>query len=229
MIAICAFLMPLAFVSCGGAKQEPMELVIERGLANSKQQALLMAKSLEDKDGELPRTFEDSILKTCNYRAWISGFFPGTLWYLFSVDSDKELLSYAQMYTERVEEAKHVTTNHDLGFMLNCSFGNGYRLTGNEQYLDVMKTGAQSLASRFNPNMQLIKSWETSKKWQYPVIIDNMMNLEFLCFMAKETGVVNYLDIANQHAQKTLINHFRPDYSCYHVVSYDTITGMPHF
>jgi unsaturated chondroitin disaccharide hydrolase len=32
-------------------------------------------------------------------------------------------------------------------------------------------------------------------------------------------------DIAVKHAETTMQNHFRPDYSAYHVVVYDTVTG----
>ena len=109
--------------------------------------------------------------------------------------------------------------------MLYCSFGNGYRLTGNRHYLDVMAEGARNLAGRFNERVGAIQSWGTSRKWQFPVIIDNMMNLEFLEFMAKETGNLRYDTLARRHANTTMANHFRRDYSSYHVVSYDTLTG----
>jgi hypothetical protein len=132
------------------------------------------------------------------------------------------------MYTDRVEPAKRVTNTHDLGFMLYCSFGQGYRLTGNRHYLDVIKEGTQSLLTRWNDRLGVIKSWESGPKWQYPVIIDNMMNLEMLCFMTRETGDRRYERIAERHANTTMKNHFREDYSTFHVVSYDTITGQPH-
>lgn len=113
--------------------------------------------------------------------------------------------------------------------MLNCSFGNGYRLTQNPAYKEVMATGANSLATRYKEHIGLIRSWDfNKKKWQYPVIIDNMMNLEFLAVVSRMTGDKQFSRIAVNHADKTMEHHFRPDYSCYHVVSYDTITGLPH-
>lgn len=213
--------------SCNHRKKKSLEAVIEQGLNVANQQSLLLAKELEFREGRLPRTFENDKLITSNYTKWTSGFFPGVLWYLYENNPTEELKKYAELYTERVEEAKNVTSHHDIGFMLYCSFGNGYRLTENTHYLDVLKTGAESLSTRYNDNVKSIQSWNSNGKWQFPVIIDNMMNLEFFTFISKETGEKNYEDMANEHAMTTLTNHFRLDYSCYHVVSYDTITGLP--
>lgn len=225
----CSFMIMSSMFPVSCNQEEPLSEVIERGLAVSARQALLLAKETEKLEGRLPRTYEGNELKTTDYRAWISGFFPGVLWYLYENDSTEELKRYAELYTDRVEPAKTITTTHDLGFMLYCSLGNGYRLTGNPRYLEAMKTGAASLASRFSRTTGAIKSWNSNEKWQYPVIIDNMMNLEFLSFMAKETDEVSLMGIADRHAGTTLLNHFRPDNSCYHVVSYDTLSGKPHF
>jgi len=188
-----------------------------------------LAKELESRVGRLPRTFENGKLATKGYDAWISGFFPGVLWYLYENNpKDEDLKEYAKLYTARVEPAKNMTNTHDLGFMLYCSFGNAYRLTGDKNYLDVLKIGAQSLSTRYDHTVGAIKSWNSSKKWQFPVIIDNMMNLEFLEFVGQKTGNKKYQEMADNHALTTLANHFRSDNSCYHVVSYDTITGKPH-
>lgn len=218
----------LSIISTSCSKQESLSDVIERGLNVSTQQSLLLAKEIESQENRLPRTFQNGELKTTNYRGWVSGFFPGTLWYLYENTPTEELKNYAELYTARVEPAKDLTSTHDLGFMLYCSFGNGYRLTKNEHYLDVLKTGAESLATRYNDTIGAMMSWNPNKEWQFPVIIDNMMNLEFLMFISKESGNEKYTNISNKHAQTTIANHFRPDYSTFHVVSYDTITGQPH-
>ncbi len=219
-------LVSILWVSCD--KKEALSEVVERGLNVSRQQAMFLAKELENQEGKLPRTYENNELKTVSYKSWVSGFFSGVLWYLYENDSTEELKKYAELYTSRVESAKNMTSTHDLGFMLYCSFGNGYRLTHDSTYLTVLKMGSKSLSTRFDSKIGAINSWGTRGKWQYPVIIDNMMNLEMLSFVAKETGEKSYLDMINAHAQTTLKQHFRPDNSCYHVVSYDTITGLPH-
>ena len=205
-----------------------MEQVVERGLNRATTQALIIANELKDKQDILPRTFEKGKLQTINYRHWVSGFFPGLLWMLYEDSGNQQLRQFAELYTNRVEPAKKLTNTHDLGFMLYCSFGQGYRLTGNKHYLDVISEGTQNLLTRWNEKLGVIKSWDWPSRWQYPVIIDNMMNLEMLCFMTKMTGNHEFQRIAEKHAQTTIKNHFRPDFSTYHVVSYDTITGQPH-
>lgn len=224
------FVYALLLFSCDGARKEPMSAVVERGLTRATEQALLMAKTLEAKEGKLPKTIgKDGALTTSTYAWWCSGFFPGELWYLYENNPTEELKRYAELYTARVEPAKLLTNTHDLGFMLYCSFGNGYRITQNPAYKDVLITGAHSLAARYNPGVGLIRSWDFNKEvWQFPVIIDNMMNLEFFTWASRATGDSRFKEMALSHADKTIQHHFRKDNSSYHVVSYDTVTGNPH-
>lgn len=200
---------------------------VDSVLERCRTQSLLLAATLEKSDGLLPRTWENGQLKTCTYRDWTAGFFAGTLWYLYELQPDYRLRYYAQLYTERMKPASRLTSTHDVGFMLNSSYGNAYRITGEPQFMDVLHDGAVNLASRFNPTVDAIKSWNKRKNWQYPVIIDNMMNLELLCNVGKLYCDTTLTNVANRHALTTLRNHFRADGSCYHVVSYDTISGKP--
>ena len=152
---------------------------------------------------------------------WCSGFFGGSLWFIYEFTRDPKWKEAAEKWTMVLEKEKFNTTTHDLGFMLYCSFGSGYRLTGDKIYKQILLTGAKSLATRFDPKVGLIKSWEIfQNKYKYPVIIDNMMNLEFLFWAAKESGNQSYYNICITHADNTLKNHFRADNSSYHVVSY---------
>lgn len=220
----------MLFVSCNTSTQEPLADVIDRGLQASTEQALLMAKELESQEGLVPKTIgKDGKLETSGYQWWCCGFFPGELWYLYENNPTPELKKYAEMYTARVEEAKNITYSHDVGFMLNCSYGNGYRITNDPAYKEVLLTAANSLSTRYDSVVGAIRSWDFNKKiWQFPVIIDNMMNLELLTWASRTTGDSMYEKIAESHADVTMRNHFRDDYSCYHVVSYDTITAKPH-
>ncbi len=151
---------------------------------------------------------------------WCSGFFGGSLWYLFEYTGEAKWKEAADKWTKAVEQEKFNTRTHDLGFMLYCPFGNGYRLTQNAAYIEPMLTGAKSLATRFDPKYSLIKSWDKHADCEYPVIIDNMMNLEFLFWAAKQSNDQKLYDIAITHADNTLKHHFRDDYSSYHVVCY---------
>ena len=225
---LLTLLVALFPIGAAAQSEEPMSQVIERGLQRAASQSLLMANSLKDKKDLLPRTYENGQLKTIRYDHWVSGFFPGVLWMLYENSGDEQFRTYAELFTDRVEPAKKLTNTHDLGFMLYCSFGQGYRLTGNRHYLDVISEGTQSLLTRWNPKLGVIRSWDFGKQWQYPVIIDNMMNLEMLCFMTHQSSDPRYQKIAETHAKTTMKNHFRKDMSTFHVVSYDTITGKPH-
>ncbi len=216
------------FVILLAKAQEDISQLIERGLSHAKAQAVLMCKSLEGKEEALPRTFENDKLVTCRFNNWVSGFFPGVLWMLYEESGDEELHRYAELYTARVEPAKRLTNTHDLGFMLYCSFGHGYRITGNAHYQEVIAEGTKSLLTRWHPELGVMRSWDFNKYWQFPVIIDNMMNLEMLCYMTRMTGDSSFEKIACTHANTTIKNHFREDYSTYHVVSYDTLSAKPH-
>lgn len=218
-------LLSFAVLSFSSVAQETMGETIERALATARCQSLVLAKNLEDQPGCLPRSFRNGQLVTSDYSWWCCGFFPGVLWQLYSDCGDKELLRYARLYTERTEKAKGKTDTHDLGFMLYCGYGQGYNLTGDQQYLDVLKEGVSSLLTRYDPWLGVIKSWDWNPDWKFPVIIDNMMNLEMLCFMSRMTGEQRFADVAKAHANTTMANHFRDDYSSYHLVSYDPATG----
>jgi rhamnogalacturonyl hydrolase YesR len=155
---------------------------------------------------------------------WTSGFFPGCLWYLFENTGDEKWKEAAIRWTENLESQKYNKGTHDVGFMIYCSFGNGLRLTNEERYKSIIIEASNSLTSRFNKNIGLIKSWDWASKWQYPVIVDNMMNLEMLFFATKLTGDSTYFNIAKMHALNTMKNHYRKDYSSYHVVDFDNNT-----
>ena len=216
------------FASCKSNK-ESMESLIKDRLDRSTKQSMLMAESLKDRPDKLPRSIDKAgNLVVSNSDWWCSGFFPGTLWYLYEYKKDPALLAFARNYTSRIEKEKYNKGTHDLGFMLYCSFGNGYRLTGDTAYRNIMLTGAESLITRFNPKVGCIRSWDHNRNiWQFPVIIDNMMNLEFLLWASQTSGNPKYRDICISHSDVTAKNHFRPDFSTYHLVSYDTITGQP--
>ncbi|HEX7903901.1 MAG TPA: glycoside hydrolase family 88 protein [Chitinophagaceae bacterium] len=172
-----------------------------------------------------PRTLDSNKLKLVSSKDWTSGFFPGELWFLYEYSGKKEWKTEAEKYTASIEREKTNGGTHDMGFKVYCSFGTGYRLTKDEHYKEVIVASAKTLSTRFNPVAGVIKSWDNRTKWKYPVIIDNMMNLELLFAATKLTGDSSFYKIAVAHANTTMKNHFREDYSSYHVVDYDTVSG----
>jgi rhamnogalacturonyl hydrolase YesR len=186
-----------------------------------------------NKENRIPRTVDKDgkIQWVDDEFDWTEGFIPGSFWYLYEDAKDNKWKVAAEKYQSKYEYHKFNTHNHDLGFIFNCSYGNGYRLTKNDAFKAVMITAADSLSTRFNPRVGCIQSWDVDNGWQatrdwsFPVIIDNMMNLELLFEVSKLTGNDKYKKIAIAHANTTLKNHFREDYSSVHVVDYDSITG----
>ncbi|MBS1661726.1 MAG: glycoside hydrolase family 88 protein [Bacteroidetes bacterium] len=174
----------------------------------------------------LPKTYTAATdkLETSDAGWWCSGFYSGTLFYLYEFSHDTALLREAKDRLKLLEKEQFNKGTHDLGFMMYCSYGNGLRLLGQPEYKGILLNSAKSLSTRFNPTVGCIKSWD-SKPWRYPVIIDNMMNLELLFWATKESGDSSFYKIAVTHANTTLKNHYRPDHSSFHVIDYDTATG----
>ena len=198
--------------------------LINGNFQNAAEQYKVMMKRIPS--DSFPKTYHSKTdkLELSGSGWWCSGFYPGSLLYLYEETGDKELYNEALRSLTDLEKEQYNTGTHDLGFMMFCSFGNANRLSPSTKYKDILIQSAKSLATRFNPKVGAIKSWD-SKPDDFLVIIDNMMNLELLLWATKETGDSTYYDIAVTHANTTMKNHFRPDYSSYHVLNYNPETG----
>lgn len=217
-------------LSLAGSKIEDTQFVNSNLESADKQIRLLLDDA--DKAKNFPRTIDkDQKLVVTNMYDWTPGFFPGSLWYAYEAGRDNSMKEAALRWTEKLEPLQDFTEHHDLGFMMYCSYGNAYRLTGNEKYKTILVQAARSLSTRFDPVVGCIKSWNQFRSWHgnavynYPVIIDNMMNLELLFFATKMTGDSSFYKLAVTHADNTLKYQFRKDYGSYHVVCYDTTNG----
>ena len=155
---------------------------------------------------------------------WTSGFVAGSFWLIYEHTQDAAFRSAAEARTAALAGEQNTKSHHDLGFQFMSSYGNGYRLTKNTAYPAVLKTAADSLSTRFSSTVGAIRSWDFGT-WDFPVIIDNMMNLKLLFHVAEATGDVAYADRATTHAATTLANHFRADHSSFHLVDYEPSTG----
>lgn len=161
---------------------------------------------------------------------WTSGFWPGTLWYAYETQPTAYWKEKAQGFTRDLAPVlDHKTVDHDLGFQFYCSYGNGYRLTKDPAYKQVLLLAADSLATLFNPRVGTILSWPRMVKqmiWPHNTIMDNMINLELLFWASKNGGSRKLYDMAVSHARITSQHHFRPDGTSYHVAVYDDKTGQ---
>ena len=198
--------------------------IIDKNLGDAASQYKVLAKNLPA--DSFPKTYFPLTGKYefSNSGWWCSGFYPGTLLYLYEQTKDAGLSAEAKRTLKLLEKEKNNTGTHDLGFMMYCSFGNANRIAPNPAYKEILLTSAKSLATRFNPKVGCIRSWN-GKPSEYLVIIDNMMNLELLFWATRVSGDSSFYKIAVTHANTTMKNHFRTDYSSYHVVNYNGETG----
>lgn len=226
-VCISCFMILIAtsIVAQSGSNRAAMKKLIDQDLRFAVEQyKVLMNKLPSD---VMPQYYDSKTnrLVTSNTSWWCSGFYPGTLWYLYEYSADASIKAEAEKKLQILEKEKNNTHTHDLGFMMFCSFGNAYRLSGNPAYKEILNTSAASFSTRYRPIIKSIQSWDSSKNFKCPVIIDNMMNLELLNWVSDNGGDRKYKDIAINHANTTIRNHYRPDFSSYHVVDYDLKTG----
>ena len=213
-------------ISYSTEKAKSMKVLIDNVFTFAEKQYAPLAEQVYKLEGKVPRSTDvNGALVTSDISWWTSGFFPGTLWYIYEYSKNSSILNYAQKFSNRIESEKFTTNNHDVGFMLYCSFGNGYRLTQDKSYPYILITSSNSLITRYRPKIKSIQSWDKSELYNCPVIIDNMMNLEMLFWASKYTNDSKYKEIAVNHANSTIKNHFRKDFSSYHVIDYDLADG----
>ena len=212
-------------------RQETMEELTSRVFNRAMAQFEILDANMDSFTGSdygtyvYPRSVNaDGTLWTSDYKWWCSGFFPGSLWYVYEYTNNEKFKTLALKYQEGLEPLRYRTDDHDIGFQLMCSFGNCMRITGDTLCKPVILDGANSLATRFNPVVGCTKSWDT-KKYSFSVIIDNMMNLELLFKALELGGPASLKDVAVSHAYTTMANHFREDKSTRHVLDYNPETG----
>jgi hypothetical protein len=198
---------------------------VQKELEESATQYLVMKKELNGAD-RFPKTYDKHTqqLKTSDAKWWCSGFYPGTLLYLHEATGNMELYGEALRMLRLLKNEQYNTDTHDVGFMMYCSYGNAERIAPRLEYREILINSAKSLCSRFSPITGCIKSHNRNLD-EYIVIIDNLMNLELLFRATKITGDSSYYHIAVTHANTTLKNHFRQDYSLYHAINYNPDSG----
>ena len=224
------FLIVVQFVltiSYAQTKQQPDKALlktIEQNMLDAAAQYKVLANNLPA--NKFPKTYFPTTNKYefSNSGWWCSGFYPGTLLFLYQQTKDEALYKEAQRILEVLKKEQFNTTTHDLGFMMYCSFGNSNLIQPSAAYKDILVTSAKSLSTRFSPVTGVIKSWD-GKANEYLVIIDNMMNLKLLFWATQVTGDSSFYKIAVTHANTTIKNHFRADNSSYHVINYNSQTG----
>jgi rhamnogalacturonyl hydrolase YesR len=223
---LIGILLILLFFGCTNQNRNESKTDLNSHIEQQLEYAIQLAQPLRDSLLVSPRTTENGKLKLVSSKDWTSGFFPGNLWMVYKLTGDEKWKERALEYTLPLEKEQWNGGTHDMGFKMFCSFGKAWQFTGDSAYRAILIQSAKTLATRFNPAVGCIRSWDhNADKWDFPVIIDNMMNLELLMWAAKETGNDTLKNIAVTHAKTTLKNHFREDNSSYHVIDYNPETG----
>lgn len=224
---ISILLVSALFVQCA-----PERDIISENIQNAEIQLGMLLEACEEGDTiRIPASYQNDQIKFVPKDDWVSGFFAGSLWYMYELTGDEKWAEAARRHTDNLHEIQYLKWHHDVGFMVYDSYGNGLRLKNIPGYDTVLVNTAKSLSTRFWPKAGVLQSWNTERGWQSrrgwkcPVIIDNMMNLELLFKVSEMTGDSTYRNIAISHADKTMENHYRDDFSTYHVVDYDHETG----
>ncbi|MFY0254745.1 glucuronyl hydrolase [Chitinophaga sp. 30R24] len=223
-LALCLLLIVMQSYAQSGKADKALLIKTAAALQLAAKQYKLMRQHVPD--STLPRSTnaKDGSLMVANSTWWTSGFYPGTNWFLYEYTKDPAFKEEALKRMALIKKEQYNTHTHDLGFMMYCSFGNAWRITKDTAWKNILLTSAKSLSTRFNPTTGCIRSWDHGV-WKFPVIIDNMMNLELLNWASRESGDPQYAQIARTHANTTMKHHFREDYSSFHVVDYDPGTG----
>ncbi|MBL0356550.1 MAG: glycoside hydrolase family 88 protein [Chitinophagaceae bacterium] len=231
-IAICIFLV-CCFSFIKNSAQNPHQhkpdknllKIIDQNMMDAAAQYKVLMKNLPA--DQFPKTYSPTTgqYEFSNSDWWCSGFYPGTLLYLYQQLKDTVLYNEAVRVLDLLKKEQFNTSTHDLGFMMYCSFGLANDIHPSLVYKEILLNSARSLSTRFNPMAGCIKSWDV-KPNEFLVIIDNMMNLELLFWATKASGDSSFYKIAVAHANTTMKNHFRADNSSYHVLNYNDSTGL---
>jgi len=229
------FIAAFAFVLTQSCSTKPKNEVlgfVDENVKFAAEQYTLQTSVIEESGKILnPKSIIDGKMKYIKPQEWTSGFFPGSMWYLYEMSGNEKWKTLSEKYTEALDTVQYLTNHHDVGFMIGCSYGNGLRLTENENYRQVIVQAAKSLSTRFRLVAGIIQSWDVTggwqaeRGWECPVIIDNMMNLELLFDATQYSGDSTFYKIAVTHADNTIKNHFRPDFSTWHVIDYSLADG----
>ncbi len=221
----CIFFTSLTLHAQTNNRNEKMKKLIAENFALADSQYNYMMKLLPS--DKMPQSYDVKTNQILNREItwWCTGFYPGSLLYIYEQTKNESIKTEALRALKVIEPNQNYTGNHDLGFMMFCSYGNAYRLFKDEKYKQIIFNSAASLATRYRPTMKSIQSWNKNQYFNCPVIIDNMMNLEMMNWVSQNGGNPVYQQIAETHSNTTMKEFYRPDYSSFHVVDFDLTTG----
>ena len=94
--------------------QQSMSALIDEQMKFAKEQYKVLAKNVPV--DRMPKALKDDKVVTSDTKWWCSGFFPGSLLYIYEYTNDAETRAEAQRRLDILQKEKHYTGNHDLGY-----------------------------------------------------------------------------------------------------------------
>lgn len=165
---ITAFCLSCLLAPVAHAQDSEKAFIKENMNFAAEQYRLMLKTPAQGKDGKgvMPHSMrKDGTVSKGSIYLWTSGFFPGSLWYISEYLGDRALQDSALVYTQKMEPIKTFTDNHDIGFMMYCSYGNANRFEPKPEYKDILVESARSLCTRFRPKAGVIQSWNGFRSW----------------------------------------------------------------
>lgn len=171
------------------------------------------------KDG-VAHVSEDGIYPSIENNLWTASFYPGMTYLAFEDTKDEAFLENRQIFLDSFKERclnGHMVT-HDIGFLFMLTYLKDYSLFGEEEVLDIATKAADLLVGRYHAEGGFIQAWGPVDPAtdETRIIIDTMMNVEFLYRMAEVTGKELYKQVALDHCDISAKTLIREDGSSYH-------------
>ncbi len=200
--------------------------------ANILQDALAQLQRYHQTFGALfPAHGEGQTYKLTPNQNWLASFWSGLLWLGYAATGDKALRTHAESllpsYSARLDQ--RIRLNHDLGFLFTLAGRTQHDLTGDNQSMALALRGADELLARYNPSGRYIQAWhevgDADESGRF--IIDSMLNIPLLYWVAAITNDSQYSEVATAHAETSQRYLVREDGSTYHTYILNPETGEP--
>jgi unsaturated chondroitin disaccharide hydrolase len=152
---------------------------------------------------------------------WSGGFLTGMMWVFAQHSGDDWWRERAQEYCLRLESRKDDTGTHDVGFVLEPSWGRWYDLDGSPRARDVLIQGGRTMAGRLQGAGGYLSTWVDDGS----TFIDVMMNVGIIFRAAAYSDDATLRQIALRHCRTSRRYLMRGDGSTAHEGWFDTESG----
>lgn len=156
-----------------------------------------------------------------HWTKWGDGYLPGQMWLLYELTGKKWWREKAEHYSVMIESRKNERDIQSHWSLFWPTYKKWWDITGDNQKYQVLETAAESLASRYNSAGGYLKSFVGA----HSNLIDNMMSVILIFFIAHESKNKRLMDIAETHAITAMRFLVRGDGSAAHEAVFNPETG----